>query len=94
MERTLAIYSVQALQCIVTEENNMGTTRFFTGTGSDGALYDFVEESPDRSNASNNSHVQNQIAPTYKLRRDGSLMKKISDTEFTVLRSGVKVRIQ
>jgi hypothetical protein len=66
----------------------MGTTRFFTGTATDGTRYDFVEEIPDCAQGAT------QVTPSYRLSRDGSYLKKVNDNEFTIVRSGVKIRVQ
>jgi hypothetical protein len=65
------------------KENIMATTRYFTGTASDGTKYNFVEDCPSEPESC-----------SYRLSRDGSYLKRLSATEFTIVRSGVHIRVQ
>jgi hypothetical protein len=62
----------------------MSITRYFTGTATDGTRYDFVEECSSSASA-----------PRYRLSsRAGGYLTKVSDFEFTIVRSGVHIRVQ
>lgn len=62
----------------------MSITRYFTGTATDGTRYNFVEE-----------YSEGAGAPRYTLSsRGGGYLTKVSDFEFTIVRSGVHIRVQ
>jgi hypothetical protein len=61
----------------------MSITRYFTGTAIDGTRYDFVEECSSGASA-----------PRYRLSSlGGGYLTKISDSEFTIVRSGVNIHV-
>jgi hypothetical protein len=61
----------------------MGITRYFIGTAVDGKTYNFVEDCPGHA-----------AACTYRLSSpDGGYLRKVSNIEFTIVRSGVNIRI-
>jgi hypothetical protein len=62
----------------------MSTTRYFTGTARDGTRYNFVEELSEGASM-----------PRYTLSGlGGGYLTKVSDFEFTIVRSGVSIRVQ
>jgi hypothetical protein len=62
----------------------MSITRYFTGTATDGTRHNFVEEYPIGADT-----------PSYRLSSlAGGYLKKVSDFEFTIVRSGVNIRVQ
>jgi hypothetical protein len=62
----------------------MSTTRYFTGTAMDGTKYNFVEDYPIGADE-----------PSYRLTSlAGGYLKRISEFEFTIVHSGVQIRVQ
>jgi hypothetical protein len=61
----------------------MGITRYFTGTASDGTRHNFVEE-----------YLLGADEPSYRLSSlGGGYLTKINDYEFSIVRSGVSIRV-
>ncbi|MEO8313811.1 MAG: hypothetical protein ABI645_03355 [Pseudomonadota bacterium] len=72
----------------------MGTSRYFTGTATDGTRYDFVEDTPTVCLAKlKDQSEKSHSAPTYRLSRDGSYLEKTSAIDFTIVRSGLQIRV-
>ncbi len=62
----------------------MSITRYFTGTATDGTRHNFVEEYPIGADA-----------PSYRLSNlGGGYLTRVSDFEFTIVRSGVHIYVQ
>jgi hypothetical protein len=62
----------------------MSTTRYFTGTATDGTTYNFVEEY--RIGADSPSYRLSSLA--------GGYLTRVSEFEFTIMRSGITIRVQ
>jgi hypothetical protein len=61
----------------------MSITRYFTGTAIDGTRYNFVEE-----------YLVGADAPSYRLSSlGGGDLTKVSEYEFSIVRSGVNIRV-
>jgi hypothetical protein len=61
----------------------MSITRYFTGTALDGTRYNFVEE-----------YAIGADTPSYRLSSlGGGSLTKVSDYEFSIVRSGVRIRV-
>jgi hypothetical protein len=81
-------------EIVMTSTTARKITRYFHGLGSDGSRYSFLEWTDFvTTRLIDGTHQTAQILKFYEL-PDRSDLNKISDTEFEIVRTGVRVRVK